>query len=318
MGKRLTQQEAETKIKIRCTEINYTYLEFEYINWQTKIPVQCPVPEHGVSHIRYHNFIGSGVGCIKCSRENQGRTTLDGATVLKNVTDKCREKNFSFQPFTYTTSPSTYITVTCEQNHTWDVSYHKLVNGNRGCSKCAGNFRYTQHEANQMILEACEKKNYYFEHFTYINNQTEIIVKCPNPTHKEWKTTFVSLKSGSGCPSCNTGGYNPSLPGYFYINEIVLNNELYYKFGISNNIKGRMQDYKSNVLDSTMKKLFFSDDGKLIKEIESSIKKNSDIQRRAVPRKLFKDGFSETIAEKDYEVILRIIGNYSLEQLPVL
>lgn len=318
MAQRLTQEEAEIRVKAQCSNMGYTFIEFKYINWKTKVPVQCPIEEHGISHIQYNNFISQGYGCSKCSYINQRRTTLSYDLVLSNVIEKCAERNYTFKPFEYIGAQKTYITMTCENNHTWDVSYHKFINGNRTCSKCAGNMKYTQEEAENMLFEVCEKKNLFYERFTYVNNQTPLTLKCSNPTHREWKSNFKNIMFGTSCPTCNTGGYNPSLPGYFYINEIECNGEIYYKFGISNNIKNRMRDYNSNTLSSTMKHLFYSNDGVLVQEIESDIKKIKSIKRGVLPRKLFQDGFSETIEEKDYMTVLKLVESSSLDRLPVL
>jgi Zn finger protein HypA/HybF involved in hydrogenase expression len=66
--------------------------------------------------------------------------------------------------------------------------------------------------------------------------------KCIICQH-EWKTSGSkrATDKGTGCPSCTKYGFQPHLPGYYYVFEIrnEFGDRLYYKGGITNDLERR-------------------------------------------------------------------------------
>lgn len=316
VAKRLTQEQAEERVKARCDELGYEFVPFVYVNWKTKVPIKCGVEGHGTYYLTYNNFISSGYGCGLCGQiKNSESIKLTKDVYLTRVHERANELNYTFEPFEYTTAEQTYIKMKCDnpEHPVYDVSYHKFVNGKRKCAKCVGNKKYTQEEMDAYIHAYCEERNYYYSSFVYMNQRTKITLKCSNPEHREFSPSAAAIrKTYAGCPSCCTGGYNPSREAWLYINEISVGENVYYKFGITNKYNTRMRDYRSNILESEPYRLFYSVDGVLIQSIESEIKKDKSITRNAIKRELFNDGFSETIHSHDLQKVLDIISKYPL------
>jgi Zn finger protein HypA/HybF involved in hydrogenase expression len=83
----------------------------------------------------------------------------------------------------------------------------------------------------------------------YVGNSNEIVAgthsklpwRCKNCGH-EWKATADSRSlRGIGCPACAKYGFQPHLPGYYYVFEIrnKLGDRLYFKGGITNDLERR-------------------------------------------------------------------------------
>lgn len=102
---------------------------------------------------------------------------------------------------------------------------------------------------------------------------------------------------------------------FLYINKITYNDEIYYKFGITNNYDNRFKSYNKNKLKSIKYVCFVCDDGGKIYDIECEIKRNTCIIRPALPKELYEDGFTETISEPDLIHVLTIINKYNIDKL---
>lgn len=62
--------------------------------------------------------------------------------------------------------------------------------------------KITQEEANKLVFDACERKNYTFKSFVYNNRNTRIDVHC-NVCGYEWDILFENLtRNPCGCPDC--------------------------------------------------------------------------------------------------------------------
>jgi len=69
---------------------------------------------------------------------------------------------------------------------------------------------------------------------------------CQECSHK-WRTTGNSRSSAeTGCPKCAIPGFNISLPGQYYVLEILNQDEdvILYKGGISNDYRRRLRQHK--------------------------------------------------------------------------
>jgi Zn finger protein HypA/HybF involved in hydrogenase expression len=116
-----------------------------------------------------------------------------------------------------------------------------------------------------------------------------------NSCQHEWKTTPGSRsgKRKTGCPACAPTGFQPDLPGYYYVNKIVnieTQDILYYKAGISGDWKRRLEQlYRglpSNMGIYNIEIIRFEIGQKAL-EIESRLKSISEIR---APRREFDGG----------------------------
>jgi hypothetical protein len=151
--KKLTQQEAEERVLEKCKEKNCTLLEnFPYINAKIKLHLKCNIDNYEWNPT-YDNFINNNNGCPKCAK----RPKITQEEAEKNVLNKCKERNYFFEPFIYINN-KTKLHLKCKyDNYKWYCSYNKFINSNSGCPKC------NESKGELEIAKILKEKNIYFE-----------------------------------------------------------------------------------------------------------------------------------------------------------
>ena len=68
--------------------------------------------------------------------------------------------------------------------------------------------------------------------------------KCSTCSHT-WEATGANRARGSGCPSCNPGGFDKKRPGHYYVLRIndTDSKRMLWKGGISNNYEHRIRQH---------------------------------------------------------------------------
>jgi hypothetical protein len=203
--RKLTQEEALEKILNKCKEKNYILLdEFIYNNAYSKLYLKCNKDNYEW-YTTYNNFINNNYNCKKCySNKQSNNLKLTELSVIKNIFKKCKEKNYSLlENFTYIDSHKSNIHFRCNKdNYEWFTNYDRFINSDKGCSKCGGNLKLTQIEANEKVNEKCKEKNYILlKSFIYSKN-VKINLKCNKDNHI-WNPTYNNfITKDSCCPLC--------------------------------------------------------------------------------------------------------------------
>jgi len=99
------------------------------------------------------------------------------------------------------------------------------------------------------------------------------------------------VNSGSGCPHCadyTNGGFKPSLPAW----EYVFIREDYLKFGITNNLTGRLNDHRRGG-EIVLVHEKYHENGQLALDWERHIKQTHG--GRYVTKEQCPDGYTETL-----------------------
>ncbi len=105
------------------------------------------------------------------------------------------------------TEPRGARCLTCEHEFTPTPGH---VAGGTGCPRCAGKIK-TQVEVD---AEAAAVGIEWLE--PYRNRRDRHLARCRSCS-LEWRTSPASVHLGSGCPSCNVGGFDPGRPGVLYV-----------------------------------------------------------------------------------------------------
>ena len=210
-NRKISQEEAEQRVKAKCKEMNYTCSSFVYIgNAETYLPLKCHCGNEWDSTC-YYSFINHGRGCPRCG----GSEKISQEEAEQRVKAKCKEMNYTCSEFVYIGKEKTYLSLKCHCGNEWDsTTYGNFIYAGRGCSKCglqrlSDKFTLSQEEAEQRVKAKCKEMNYTCSEFVYINNaETYLPLKCH--CGNEWDSTnyanFVS--NNRGCPKCGLGEAN--------------------------------------------------------------------------------------------------------------
>jgi hypothetical protein len=154
----------------------------EYKNSKIKLLIRCPKGHK--FEMRFNNF-QRGQKCPIC---NKGIKLTN--EYVKNYIDKDGYKLLS----DYKNS-QTKILLRCPEGHEYETVFPSFKKGHR-CPYCKGNKRLTC----DYIKSYIESFDYKLLSSAYINNQTKLLVKCPEG--HEYETTFNIFKKGHRCFEC--------------------------------------------------------------------------------------------------------------------
>lgn len=200
-------------------------------------------------------------------------------------------------------------------NCTWHGGFmmapktHMSANGD--CYKCR---KVTYNAIKTTLFKSkgteIHKGEYSYDLSLYKGSNKKILIKCS--THGYFEQIPLRHLDGKLCPSCAHGGFNSTKEGYFYIHKIEKDTEVHYKFGITNNPKRRFSEQKLNVLKPKGYRMFYSDTGTVVLDLENIIK-NSDIVRGTLTKEEYSSGYTETVHEKDIDLLLKMVYDFMLE-----
>lgn len=183
MRRKLTNEEYINQLKDKGIWDRYRPLE-KYQGNNTPILHQCVKCSHEWK-IR-PNHLKKGHGCPKCS----------GNYVPTNEEYREEAISLGYEPLEKYQGAKTPILHQCLKcNHKWKIQPADIKSG-KGCPKCAGQYRPTNEEYQQVALSfgyrPLEK---------YVNNSTPISHQCLKCNHN-WLVRPNDIKRRQGCPRC--------------------------------------------------------------------------------------------------------------------
>lgn len=228
-----------TKLKLN----NHTLLE-TYINSQTIIKFKCN--KHNlIFKVRPTKYINKNQGCPLCSKTK----SHNKETNYNKIYSFCLDNNLFLLSKEYKSS-KVNLEIKCNLCKYSFLRTSSNLWKNVNCPNCINTIRDKQYLFNE-LKNLCKKDNYILLEDTYINAHSYIKVKCSN--NHIYKTTSTTFKSGSRCQLCSYEKH----PGvinfgtieqeyllkecFIYFIKINLKDEIFYKVGITNNIKKRKQ-----------------------------------------------------------------------------
>jgi very-short-patch-repair endonuclease len=189
------EQDEQTKEFIRkAMEVHgdtYDYSKVEYKKAIEKVIIICKT--HG-DFLQTPNGHLCGSGCIKCVNRIKRRSNIEEFII--KATDVHVDK-YDYSKFNYVNCKTKGIIICKEHGEfTQHASNHLL---GKGCSKCAGCYKYT---TNEFIEKSKEIHGdiYDYSKFNYIDSKTPGIIICK--AHGEFLQSPVNHYASNGCINC--------------------------------------------------------------------------------------------------------------------
>ena len=215
----------------------------------------------------------------------------------------------------------TRIQLYCNKHKVWwETSVGNVIKGTK-CKLCHFDKlhlikRKDEKLVVQQITSKLKDSGYEFIGFVsgYRTAHSYINFLCKH--HGPQQISISNLLYGeNGCASCKCSGYNKAKPGSLYITLWYNKNCGFIKFGITN---GSVQDRVNNqkrFTNFTPRELFTKtwNDGRVAHEIESKLKKQTEIKRGVVDKDIFEDGYTETMRYIDFEKLVSKIEDLEIE-----
>ena len=188
-----------------------------------------------------------------------------------------------------------------------------FVNSNHGCKCCrdnGGSYKGAKVKlaSGKLKFETGVKcRSYTFSaDYLYIDSKNKVSLICPRGT--KYTVAPRHFNSGKGCGCCSDRRYDVKSPCNFYIQS--LSNEygiVSYKFGVTTKpVAIRMnQQSKQSVYVHKILKCFVMNSGRDAIALESMVK--NTLSTHYLEKRNMRDGYTETINPKDYDVLLSIV-----------
>lgn len=166
----------------------YELLSKEYINSYTKLLIRCPKGhEYNVSF----NSFKQGHRCSYCCG-NTKRTFKEVKEYIENFNYTLLSNEYKNNTFK--------LLLNCPLGHEFKMSFNCFQRGQR-CPICMRKIANDKHRLSyNEVKEYIESFNYELLSEEYIDNQTKLLVKCPN-NHK-FNVRYANFQQGSRCPHC--------------------------------------------------------------------------------------------------------------------
>ena len=173
----------------------YGYDRVNYIKDDIPIEIFCSVC--GEYYSQQPGVHLAGHGCTKCAN-NKPIGTDEFIRRAKEVWGN----RYTYEKTVYTINKAKVI-VTCQEHGDWPANAYDFLHGH-GCPECgkirvADAIRLTQEEFIRRATEI-HKGKYDYSKVKYVNNDTDVIVKCP--IHGDFEQSPANHLVGQGCKWC--------------------------------------------------------------------------------------------------------------------
>ena len=193
----------------------------------------------------------------------------------------------------------TKFTWRCDLAHTWKAIVKDRTAG-YGCPYCSGNSVWSGFNDLATTHPELAKELVDYNPSRITKGSKRISIWECSKNHK-WKTTVGTRTSGSGCPSCAVGGFDPNADAYLYFVEHP--DWEMFQIGITNLPDDRLKDHQR--LGWELLELRGPMDGHLTQQWETSIlrmlkAKGADLSNAKIAGKF--DGYSEAWSKSTFQV----------------
>ena len=241
----------------------YDYSRTVYVH--SKNPVLIICPNHGEFTQTPNNHLRSN-GCNRCGYDLISKNTSRSTQNFIRLAKSKHDNEYIYDRLVYKSALSK-VTVKCKKHGYFVVEANSHLRGSK-CKKCAliNQGMLKRSNTDEFINKATKTHNnlYGYESTEYVTNHKHVIIKCVK--HGDFQQTPNDHLNGSGCPCCNTRGYNPENKGYLYLLRSKCGS--FIKVGISNNIKNRMSSlHRSTPFDFNLLEYVY-DEGFHIRHME--------------------------------------------------
>ena len=201
-----------------------------YAGSSTKIRFKC-----NAGHADWRatpNSILIGKGCPECAEHKPFKSNA------QFMADVFEVHGSTVCPAETYIASATKIRFKCSSGHSdWVATPNNILSG-KGCPHC-GKIKQSKAspKSNEQFIADVIKVhgNALRPVEIYVSNATKIRFECNNG-HPEWMAQPNNVLTGTGCPFCNSGGFDMNKPGFLYYLRVVheLTGVVLYKIGITN------------------------------------------------------------------------------------
>jgi hypothetical protein len=242
----------------------------------TKESINCRL----ITELRNIEMTGSYLGSLsqtqfRCNNGHEWQATPNKVLNYKSGCPSCHHNNISLintdkfiQKLSFFgiklidkyVNRQTEIKVCCSNGHEWT----QIAGYISECKKCSG--RRSRRLSTSIINERLKNDGREIIMIDeYVNAHTSKLFRCL--AGHEWNSNPNNIIRGSGCPTCSPGGFNQNKPAHVY----VLSFGTYIKYGITNRLKKRLDEYKRYGKYELVISYYF-ENGQKAKEWENNIK----------------------------------------------
>ena len=187
--RKLTYEEVKEYIE----SFGYKLLSKEYISSSEKLKIKCP--QGHIYDVKFNNF-KNGNRCPECQRIY--RYTFDDIKeIVENKGYKLLSKEY--------VNNNTKLSFLCPNGHEYETIFSCFQQGHR-CPECAkeyyGDYCKLKYED---VKEYIESFGYKLLSEAYVNNNTKLIICCPNGHN--YHVRYANFKQGNRCPYCKRIDY---------------------------------------------------------------------------------------------------------------
>ena len=192
MRKKTTSEFISDSIKVHGDKYDYSLVD--YINVKTKIKIICKI--HGVFEQSPNGHL-CGRGCNECGMLNKFYNTEE--FIEKSI--KIHENRYDYTLVEYI-NYDTKVKIICKEHGIFKQKPKGHLNG-QGCTECAKNSKFSN--TVDFIKQSIEKygEKYDYSLIEYVNNITDVKIKCPIHGLFKQKPTIHLRCNGCGCPKCS-------------------------------------------------------------------------------------------------------------------
>lgn len=291
-AKRLTKDEINHRLLLEGRNITMTE---EYIGNRFKTKWSCV---NGHEWYAIYNNIQRGSGCPVCFRKQQSENTTLTKDEINNRLQKDDRGITLIGEYVNNRSKSIWQ---CARGHQWSAKYDNIYNG-RGCPNCA---IINQTLTKDQIIERLRKDDRGITLIgEYLGNRFKTTWECKKG--HQWSARYGDISQDKGCPTCAPTGFDKTKPAWRYI--LLFTNSKpnpFIKFGITNNIKSRLDAHRKNNGEFELKWTHYDTSGYDTHKWELDIKQKHG--GRYVTKHECPDGWTETLPPILFESITTVI-----------
>ena len=210
---------------------SYNHIK-EYINNLTKLPVFCPVKDHGIFMSRPTDHI-RGAGCPKCAYDKK---SLQHRLSLEEFIRKARlvhGDKYDYSKVDYV-NVMTRVIIICPKHGEFEQRPNDHLRG-AGCTKCyherSSKDKFMGGDKFKKRSTIKHKGKYTYDNTIYTGATTKVIITCPE--HGDFEQLPNMHLQGRGCPRCKESKGETKIANYLdqqnisYIREYRLDGYKY-------------------------------------------------------------------------------------------
>jgi hypothetical protein len=280
--------------------------------WADNWSVICTVCKG--EYTRRYRDLRRGVKDCGCSKHR--RKKLENK--LPVVMEYCERWGFTFLGWGLEKRTKLNLYCHIHDNHLKPL-YENIDKNQVSCKQCRKDYYtpYNLKTQEQFILDAVNvhgDSKFDYSMVEYINSNNKVKIKCNSCGVINHQTPAGHL-SGRGCIVCSKTGYKPEEPCWVYIMKLVGLGEVWYKIGITKNLKIRLYNmslgscYNISYLDFK-----YLDKGYKAKRIEKLILDSLET-KGTIDTRFHSEGVTEIFKPNELYMVESLLEEYYLEEV---